>query len=70
MVRKTMVDMPALVGPLQAWKSRSRGLRHSLDWGCINRAVSVDLSHLESLRMRLDQQIRGLARTVPHGIRE
>lgn len=64
MVRKSGVDMPALVGPLQAWQSRSRGARRRLDWHCINRAVAVDLSHLESLQMRLDQQIRGMAGAV------
>lgn len=62
-VRRTSADMPALAGPLRAWKSRSRGVRQPLDWECANRRISVDLSHLESLRMRLDQQVRALAGT-------
>lgn len=70
MVRKSVVDMPALAGPLQAWQSRSKGVRDPLDWRCINRAVAIDLSHLESLQMRLDQQIRGMAGAVSRGNRE
>lgn len=69
-VRRTSVDMPALVGPLRAWNSRSKGPRRPLDWHCINRAVAIDLSHLDSLRMRLDQQIRGLAGAVASGMRD
>jgi hypothetical protein len=58
---KTGADMPALVLPLQAWRSRSVGIRRPLKWECVNRRVAFDLSHLESLRMRFDQQIRQLS---------
>lgn len=68
-VRRTTADMPALAGPLRAWKSKSRGARKPLDWECANPSISVDLGHLESLRMRLDQQVRALvgAAASPRG---
>lgn len=54
-------DMPVLAGPLRAWRSHSVASRKALEWRCVNRNVGADLSHLESLRMRFDQQIRQLA---------
>jgi len=58
---KAGADMPALVSPLQAWRSRAVGIRQTLKWESVNRRVAFDLSHLESLRMRFDQQIRQLS---------
>jgi hypothetical protein len=68
-VRRTEADMPALCGPLRAWSSESIGSRRPLAWCCVNKCVAFDLSHLESLRMRLDQQIRNLnaASVASHG---
>jgi hypothetical protein len=61
LVRRTTSDMPVLVAPFHAWQSRSLGSRRALQWDCVNRKVAIDLSHLETLRMRFDQQVRQLS---------
>lgn len=53
-------DMPVLVGSLRAWQSYSVSPRHLLGWKCVNAAVAIDTSHLESLCMRFSQQVRQL----------
>ena len=55
-------DMPVLAGDLRQWVSSAYGVRYMLSWSEIVKAVAWDLSHIESLCMRLSQQVRDLQR--------
>jgi hypothetical protein len=55
-------DMPVLAGDLRQWVSSACGVRSMLGWSEIVKATDRDLSHIESLCMRLSQQVRDLQR--------
>lgn len=50
-------EIPGLEGELLAWRSRVFYSRYKLRWSQIPGA-QWDLSHIQSLRMRLDQEVR------------
>jgi hypothetical protein len=59
---ETVSDMPVLAGDLQRWYSTAGRARYGLGWSEVPLKGAWDFSHLESLHMRLSQQVRDFRR--------
>jgi hypothetical protein len=62
-VMEAPAELPALKREMLAWRSNVVGPGFKLDWNEIP-SRPWDLTHIRSLRMRLDQQVRNLHRVV------
>ncbi len=62
-VMEAPAELPSLKREMLAWRSTAVGPGFKLDWNEIP-SRRWDLSHIRSLRMRLDQQVRNLHRVV------
>ena len=60
MVFESGPDMPVLACAPRMWISSAVSRAHRLQWREVPKAAAWDLSHIESLRMRFDQQVRAM----------